>query len=235
MKKVDVNVDVGEGFPFDDDLLKLATSANICCGEHAGSWDLTLETIEICRRLGVRIGMHPGFPDRETMGRRNPASDYEMLWLLSLRDQGRRFMDVVEAAYVKPHGTFFNALIPSVPRVMSEGLFGGVRGVLGGICTSHFLAAMLFADSDGAEIILNSGGKVIREGFAERGYGKDGMLIPRDHPGALLTNADEIAAQVLRLAPKCDSLCIHGDSVGCVETLELVVKTLKDAGYEVAF
>ena len=36
MKKIDLNADIAEGFPFDEALLKLLSSANIACGLHAG-------------------------------------------------------------------------------------------------------------------------------------------------------------------------------------------------------
>ena len=36
MKKIDLNADIAEGFPFDESLLQLLSSANIACGLHAG-------------------------------------------------------------------------------------------------------------------------------------------------------------------------------------------------------
>ena len=34
---LDLNADLGEGAGFDADLMRLVTSANVCCGAHAGS------------------------------------------------------------------------------------------------------------------------------------------------------------------------------------------------------
>ena len=105
MKRVDINVDIGEGFPFDEDLLDFATSANVCCGEHAGSWELTKETIFLCERKGVRIGMHPGFPDRESMGRISPQLDEVAQYANSVFEQVIRFREYTTTAqYLKPHG-----------------------------------------------------------------------------------------------------------------------------------
>ena len=39
MKAIDLNADLGEGAGHDAELLQLVTSANICCGFHAGSED----------------------------------------------------------------------------------------------------------------------------------------------------------------------------------------------------
>jgi UPF0271 protein len=59
--------------------------------------------------------------------------------------------------------------------------------------------------------------------------------MPRSQPDAVLTDPDEIRAQVLELAPKVDSICLHGDTPGCLEFAEMVRKTLEDAGYEVGY
>ncbi len=47
-KTIDLNVDIGEGFAYDRDLLSFASSANVCCGVHAGSEDLSRETVALC-------------------------------------------------------------------------------------------------------------------------------------------------------------------------------------------
>src|SRR5699024_4511062 len=41
------------------------------------------------------------------------------------------------------------------------------------------------------------------EGFADRGYTATGALVPRTDPGAMLTDPDEVAARVTRLARTC--------------------------------
>jgi UPF0271 protein len=37
MKKFDINIDIGEGFEIEKDLMPLIQSCNIACGGHAGS------------------------------------------------------------------------------------------------------------------------------------------------------------------------------------------------------
>jgi UPF0271 protein len=73
----------------------------------------------------------------------------------------------------------------------------------------------------------------IKEGFADRAYTREGLLVSRSHPGAVLSDPHEIAAQVQVLAERVDSICIHGDSPGCVEIAALVRRTLAASGYEV--
>ncbi len=224
MKRVDINVDVGEGFAFDDALLSIATSANVCCGEHAGSVDLCLATVEKCRSLGVRVGAHPGFPDRKNMGRALfPMEDEQdrVRLMASLMKQ----VEVALWDYVKPHGALYNVstkpgptTVPLVGTLLHLGL--PLMGMAG---THHEHIA--FA----AEVPL------IREGFADRAYLPSGLLVQRTEQGAVLSDMSQIADQVLVLAERVDSICVHGDSPGCVEIAALVRSTLEKAGYEVGF
>lgn len=224
MRKIDLNVDVAEGFPFDSDLAWWATSANVACGGHAGSWDLSRQVIEVFKERDVRIGVHPGYPDRETMGRATPGPDDESAWLTDVQAQVdefvRRFPET--ASYVKPHGAFYNdsmvagsaawkALVAIVERHRLPLL--GLPG------TAHETAA---------------GFGFIREGFADRGYTPDGRLIPRGQPGAVLEDDSTIQAQVLRLAREVESICVHGDTPRSLSVASKVYETLYFAGYEVA-
>jgi len=234
VKTVDINVDIGEGFAFDEDLLDFATSANVCCGAHAGSWDLTKETVFLCRRKGVRIGMHPGFPDREAMGRAYMKEDEVAQYTHSLFEQAAEFRSYApDVAYVKPHGAWYNMLTEQHPA--NQGLRLAVELALQGVLASTGLPAMLLEGSDIVASISKIGEKTILEGFADRAYEPDGTLRSRSLPGAALADDNEITQQVLRLARRVDSICIHGDSPGCVEIAELVYRTLEQGGYEVGF
>lgn len=238
MKKVDINVDVAEGFPHDEALLEIATSANICCGEHAGSWDLTLRTIESCNRHGVRIGCHPGFPDRESFGRRLPEPEECVHYAQSIATQVLRFCTVRKPEYLKPHGAWYEALSDSGRASGRKfeliGQFSGI-GILQGIEANFDLPLMMIPGSIAiAEVQREFHMSVYREGFADRRYGRNG-LVKRSDSNALLANPGEIRKQVLRLAPRVDSICVHGDTPGCVDIAVLVRRTLEDAGYEVGY
>ena len=159
MKRIDLNVDIGEGYRFDDALLEFASSANVCCGEHAGSWDLTLETAEKCRSSGIRVGAHPGYPDRENMGRRSPTPDERQDWEASVRDQIDRFRREVGGAYVKPHGAFYNELAALGADQVGDVLrrYGLTEG-----------SVMVLAGSPAA---IALGERALAEGFADRRQG----------------------------------------------------------------
>jgi len=72
-RQVDLNADLGEGFPNDRAILELVTSASICCGAHAGDRETILETLREAKAQNVILGAHPGFADRAHFGRREQA------------------------------------------------------------------------------------------------------------------------------------------------------------------
>ena len=257
MKKVDLNVDIGEGFPHDEELLEFATSASVCCGEHAGSWDLTVATIGLCQDLGKRIGMHPGYPDRPGMGRRTLLPYNSTTWNSSLVEQAVRFCGYVKPAYVKPHGAFYNDTAlpleyfvpPELGPVsrgssyVAEGESGFAASLIAGLPGGTSLFTILLATpclmglpgTMHEQAARTAGASFIREGFADRAYDWLGLLVPRSEPGAVLEDPEQIGQQVLDLAPKVDSICLHGDTPNCLEFAEIVFKTLVDAGYEVGY
>lgn len=224
--RIDLNVDIGEGHPYDAELITVATSANVGCGEHAGSYDLTAETVAACRRERVRVGAHPGYPDRAAMGRavldvNDPIAvrrAYD-----SLLSQMRRFNGLIRPAYVKPHGAFYHASqVPGPAQAM-------LRDVL-----SQFHVPLLGRWQSGHEDVAREAGvPFLREAYADRGYRPNGTLIDRREPGAVLSDLDQIGEQVVRLAPYVDSICVHGDTPGCVGIARHVRQTLEAAGYEV--
>ncbi|MBI1757313.1 MAG: LamB/YcsF family protein [Fimbriimonas ginsengisoli] len=231
MKRIDLNVDVGEGFGSDEALLDLATSANVCCGQHAGSWELTLRTIEHCNRKGVRIGVHPGFPDRDSMGRGEVPLPQADGWFGELRAQVDRFVKEQHPAYIKPHGAWYSML--AWPENFRAALVGRAGATLASLCFTLEIPVMLFAGAPSTLTFRKIGCSVIDEGFADRGYTPDGQLVPRGQAGDLLDDPAQVMRQVLELAPQVESICVHSDSPNSLQLAELVLRTLRDAGFEV--
>jgi len=221
VRRIDVNVDIGEGQPHDEALLEFASSASICCGEHSGSWELAVSTADRCRSLGVRVGAHPGFPDRASMGRRPPNAGEAERWAPSVRDQIRRFQSEIGAAYLKPHGALYHFLSGLEPESIEANLqrFGMTEGLV-----------MALAGSPLAEAL---GNRCIAEGFADRRLLPSGLLVPRTEPDAVIRDPERAAANAVALAPRIDSLCLHGDTEGCVELARAIVRALRNAGWEV--
>lgn len=249
-RTIDLNVDIGEGFPFDAELLRFASSANICCGVHAGSRELTAATVDLCQRNRVRIGAHPGYPDRDAMGRRSLQPGQERMYLKSLFDQVRWFIDLVRPEYLKPHGAFYNDTAVLLPPDWEQirkrapmtspyeagGVFlseyPGVQSLIM-LLRIHRLPLLGLGTTAHRPIANRARQSFLSEGFADRRYTAHGTLLPRSEPGAVIRDPAEIREQVLRLATEVDSICLHGDTPDCLEFAELVVKTLSDAGYGV--
>ncbi len=230
MIKIDLNVDIGEGFAFDEALLDIATSASICCGEHAGHWRLTLATAEICMQKGVRIGAHPGFPERSTMGRGGLKTGDLPEFRDSIICQVQKLAEAVPVQYVKPHGALYNLLSdPSQP------LYGEALEMVAAACRSVDLPCFMLPDVGGFRALQMMRVGLVAEGYADRAILPNGRLLPRDRPGAALRDPARIRSQVLRMVAKVKSVGVHGDSPGCVATAELVRKTLEDAHYEVGY
>lgn len=208
-------------------LLRLMSSANIACGGHAGDITTMRRTLGVASELGLRVGAHPSYPDRENFGRVTVAIGHQAL----VDSLGEQISSLQEAAlqmgcsvsYFKPHGAMYN------DAAVNERVAGAVAEVaelLG-------LPVMLLA---GAPAIARIGSQIalIREGFVDRAYRPDGTLVPRHEAGSLITSPDAAAEQALRLAGSVDSLCVHSDSPSAVVLGGRVRATLEQAGFEVA-
>lgn len=247
MKKVDLNVDIGEGFAYDEELLEFATSANICLGFHAGSRELTEQTYWYCMDRGTRKGAHPGYADRASMGR----GPRPFNGLNTVDDSQHMIMVDLDFDYVKPHGTLYNESAIALPEswdVVKEPISRGSScdPTTSLLYTSNIAAGEVAAFVGTLPLMGLPGSTheiiarlckttLIREGFADRAYRPDGTLVPRPEPGSVLEAPEEIKAQVLRLADQVDSICLHGDTPNCLEFAEMVYKTLVDHGYEVGY
>jgi UPF0271 protein len=97
------------------------------------------------------------------------------------------------------------------------------------------------------EAAADAGLPFFAEAFLDRGYLPDGTLVPRGMAGALLHDAEEVAARAVRLATTGEvvaldgsvvrtgavSLCLHGDTPEAVEMAGAVRAALAEAGVRV--
>lgn len=233
---VDLNADVGESFgrwQLGDDhaLLPQLTSANVACGFHAGD-PLTLR--RTCARaveVGAVIGAQVGYRDLAGFGRRfvdvPPAElEAEVLYQLGALDAIARAAGG-GVTYVKPHGALYHAVSEHD---------GQARAVIAAVSAFGGLPVLGLAGSPFLEAVSAAGLPAVGEGFADRAYLPDGGLVPRSEPGAVLTDADSVAEQAVRLArsEQVRSICLHGDSPGAVESAAAVRAALAEAGVTVA-
>jgi UPF0271 protein len=260
-RRVDLNADLGEGLPAEVDraLMEVVTSASVACGGHAGDPDTMRRTLQAAADLGVRVGAHPSYPDREGFGRRSMDIDPEQL-RASIEQQVAALSDSaahagVEVAYLKPHGALYNDAVAD-PALLSLLLdtghsLGLPLMILGStvdrlVLREESLAAGTGALSSVTAVAVLDGREIwrrelgagelrhpIAEGFIDRAYGADGTLVSRGHPGALITDRQEAAGQAVALAGSVDSLCVHSDSPSALELVKAARGALEAAGYEV--
>ena len=242
---MDLNCDMGE-LPdavhdgTQDALMASVTSANIACGGHAGDEAMMEATIRQALRHGVGIGAHPGFPDRANFGRieapMTPGQIAETVYeqLGALDRIAQRCGATI--GHVKPHGALYNlaARDAATARAIADGVARWRRDViLVGLAGSAML-----------EAFLQAGFQTAAEAFADRAYEPDGRLRSRRLPGALIDEPRAAAAQALRIALRQQvvatdgsvvaiqpqTICIHGDTPGCVRIAAVVASTLREAG-----
>ncbi|MBI1914242.1 MAG: LamB/YcsF family protein [Planctomycetes bacterium] len=218
--EIDLNCDLGEGCPFDAELMPLITSANVACGFHAGDPATAYATLILARGHGVQVGAHPSFNDRESFGRRelvrSPRQIFEECVYQIGALAGLARAASLELRYVKPHGALYNVACRD-----DEYALGVVEA-----CAVFGLPVMGLPDSDLEALARGQCGFIV-EGFADRRYQPDGSLVPRDRPDAFVEDADEAVQQAERLLRegRVRTLCVHGDNPQAVA----FVRALRDA------
>jgi len=220
LNNIDFNCDMGE---LDDAaheaaLMAYITSANIACGGHAGDARTMERTARLALGRGVRIGAHPGYPDRENFGRLEIAMTPEAI-ADTVYAQIARLDDVVQRlggaiVHVKPHGALYNVAVrhADVARAIAQGAARwNPQTTLFGLAGSPML-----------DVWRAMGMAVAGEAFADRRYEPDGTLRSRQFPDALITDPREAAAQALRFARQglAETICVHGDTPGSVAILK---------------
>lgn len=195
--------------------------ANVCCGAHAGSAGLTRLTMQQAAEAKVRVGAHPGYPDREHFGRRPLfGKEYDAAQVAALVSEQVSF--AIEAAsivglklyHVKPHGALYNEA--ATDGAVAEAIALGVRRVTKDI----FLVGL--ANSVMVSVFRRQGFVVLREAFADRRYTKDGLLVPRTEAGAMIEDPVEALRQVEELVGFSDTICVHSDSANALAMLRVL-------------
>ncbi len=246
---IDLNGDLGEGFGRwtlgdDDALLAIVTSANVACGAHAGDPSTMRRVCALAAERGVRIGAQVGYRDLVGFGRREieyepeHLADEVLCQIGALDACARAAGDRVR--YVKPHGALYN-------RAAREPAHAGAV-VAAVLAYDRSLPLLTLPGSCLARAAAEAGVHAIPEAFADRAYTAGGALVPRQAPGAVLSDEADVLDQVFRLATKGEaravtgeavavaarSICVHGDTPGAARLAARVRETLVAAGVRLA-
>jgi len=242
---IDLNSDLGESlgaWRMGDDaaMLSLVSSANVACGFHAGDPAGILRTLRQATERGVAIGAHVAYRDLVGFGRRNmdvESADLraDVIYQIGAL-KGLAAAAGTTVRYVKPHGALYNTIAHDERQ--ARDVIAAIREI------DASLVLVALAGSPLLGWARDAGLRVVAEAFADRAYTPNGTLVSRREPGAVLHDAEEVAARMLRLASEgvvtaidgssvrieAESVCVHGDSPGAVEMARRVRALLEQSG-----
>ncbi len=245
MRTIDLNCDMGESFGVyklgsDDEVIQNISSANIACGFHAGDPQIMDYTVKLAKKHGVAVGAHLGFADLNGFGRRRidiapEELEKELIYQIGAM-QGFCKTNGVKMVHVKAHGALNN--IASVNKELAFTIARSIKAV----DPRLIFVALAFSEMEkaGKEEGLN----VAREGFADRAYDSEGMLVSRKQPGAVIHDPEMVVERVLRMVQEGkvrtvsgedidinpDTICVHGDNPEAVELTRQLKARLNEEG-----
>ena len=247
---IDLNCDMGESYGAytlgnDESVVPFITSANIACGFHASDPSVMDRTVRLCKERGVRIGAHPGFPDRAGFGRRfmDIAETDLINDLIYQIGALKGFLDLhgLSLQHVKLHGALYNHL------VNQEDLFMKIARTLGRAFASPvFLTLGTRRTAALKKNCQREGIRLALEAFPDRNYTDEGELLSRKLPGAVFHNPEEIACRAVDMILKrgvesingrwvdmdIDTLCLHGDNRESIEAAAKIRDTCRQANIQ---
>ncbi|KAK4689030.1 5-oxoprolinase (ATP-hydrolyzing) subunit A, partial [Tremellales sp. Uapishka_1] len=247
LHKVEINVDCGEAFGLweggpDEDLMPMIDAANIACGGHAGDPVIMRRTVGLAKKYGVKVGAHPGFPDKAGFGRRALAMSAEQAYAEMLFQVGalKAFLDEAELPlnHIKPHGMWY--IMMQDNEEVNDAAMRAIK---------HFNVPVYGMPNT----LHESGAKkygipFIPEAFVDVNYTAKGVLL--GVPGSRTMEPDEIYSAVRKLVkegtiPSVDyvpvdlgvrgnpfTLCLHSDFKGCRENVKAARKAVDEMNEE---
>lgn len=201
-----------------------------------------LRSVDRALAHGVVIGAHVSYPDRERFGRAAlPMAPHELTAIIARQIDALRSVCARAGgalSYVKPHGALYHAV--GVDPELASALIAAADPSL----------RIMGMPGSAVEAVLDvapSEGRFIREGFPERGYSSADALQPRDEPGALIHDPQDVAGRALALATcssfatvdgtlistRIDTLCIHSDHPNALANATAIRVALANAGVDV--
>lgn len=248
-RSIDLNSDLGEGYGAwtmgnDAAMLEIVSSANVACGFHAGDPLTIRATVDGAAARGVAVGAHVSYPDRVGFGRR-PMDVTSAELTADVIYQIGALQGIAKAAgtwvsYVKPHGALYNTIANDARQ--ADAVIAAIKEI------DPSLVLMGLAGTQILSRAADAGLATVAEAFGDRAYTPDGQLVSRRERGAVLHDADAVAARMLRLATEgvieaidgsslrlqAQSMCVHGDSAGAVQMARRIREELVAGGIAVA-
>jgi len=236
LQQIDINADIGEGMPFDNDIMKFISSCNIACGGHAGDDQSIQDTIVLAKSNKVKIGAHPSYPDKDNFGRRSIDISIDEL-VQCIDEQLENFKSICHKVnakwhHIKFHGALYNDLKKDDEKSRA----------LVNLISEKYKNVILYVPPN--SVIQKRAEKSLEikvEGFADRAYSEDLSLVSRNLPNAVLTNTNNVLQHVHHLVLqekavtidgkevplKIGTLCLHGDTPTALKLVKSIVQYLE--------
>jgi UPF0271 protein len=233
MTPLTINCDMGEAYGIyrlgdDESVMPYVTHANIACGFHASDPKVMWHTVRLAKKFGLKVGSHPGLPDKEGFGRREIKLSREEVAALILYQTGalKAFLDAegVALSHVKPHGALMGMAMRDAH--VAEGVADAVLalGVPIIACT----------DSEMTRVFDARGVKYSCEFYADLDYDDEGrQIIAMTHeavdPSAsakkvmrALDSGTALSVNGREVRVAADSICVHSDTPNAVAIAKAV-------------
>lgn len=224
-----LNADIGESYGEwtlgnDASIMPLIDEANIACGYHAGDPLTMQKTIALAKKHNVKIGAHVSYPDLQGFGRRSMSlSENELVAIIHAQIavlEGLALTQGMKLSYVKPHGALYNDMMKD------KATYSAVLLALSSYHVVYKLVIQALPElSEYKALAKNYNIELNFEGFADRAYTKEGLLVSRAKENAMLSEQESLV-QVEHVLNKGSvisekgsllhlpiaTLCVHSDS-----------------------
>lgn len=234
---IDLNADLGEGLANEAQIMALISSCNVACGGHFGDRSTVMQTLKLAKKQGVKVGAHPGYPDKANFGRRelNISTGQLKQTLVQQLDLFKSCCQDLELEihHIKPHGALYNkaASDPETAAVILEACN----------LSNCELPIYCLAGSQ-MEAVFGKNYQIIPEAFIDRTYNSDGTLVSRTRAGALIKTPQVAWEQLKSLIFKnqlktiegeiikidAETYCIHSDTPEALSILKYIHERLAE-------
>ena len=224
-----LNADIGESYGEwtlgnDASIMPLIDEANIACGFHAGDPLTMQKTISLAKKYNVKIGAHVSYPDLQGFGRRSMSlSEQELVALIHAQIavlEGLALTQGMKLSYVKPHGALYNDMMKD------KAIYRAVLLALSSYHMVYKLVIQALPDLSEYTVLAKQFNVSLKfEGFADRAYTDDGLLVSRAQENAvlneqqslrqvelMLTNGSVMSENSRLLTLPIATLCVHSDT-----------------------
>ena len=234
LRTLHINLDAGEGVVNEEPLYRYVHALNIACGGHAGDAETIENTLKAGKALGLDLGAHPSYPDREHFGRRtlemsDDALRQSLVKQLELfDDQCQRLK--IKWTHIKAHGALYNDLAQNVS--LAEVYIEAIA--------PFSLGRILYLQEHSvlAQKAKEKGLKCFHEYFVDRRYADRIRLLSRSDKRAIINTPEDSLTQLRlmqngiledvmqgRHAIEPHTFCIHSDH----ENTEEILKRIHEA------